>query len=108
LEVSVTPAAHLLKAQSFLNSGYAGSAIAECDAALRAEPNNEEAKKTRAAAVSMSVQQSVNTAQSLFDQRQYDQAISECDRALALDSQNQQAITLKARIQETKRLLGYQ
>ncbi len=108
LEVSVTPAVHNSRAQSYLGTGDAGRALAECDAALRADPNNEEAKKTKAAAITMLAQQHVNSAQLLYDQRQYDQAISQCDQALALDPQNQQASALKARIQETKKVLGYQ
>jgi tetratricopeptide (TPR) repeat protein len=106
-EVSTTPAMHLSQAAAFLRSANPVKALAECDAALRAEPNNTQAKDLRGTAVSLIVQLHFERAQSLFEKQQYDQALSECNQALALDEQNQKVASLKTQIAQTKQVLGY-
>lgn len=61
-----------------------------------------------AARVQGEVQNRLQRADSLFQSRQYDAAIAECDSALQLAPGDTQAIALKARIADTKAILGVQ
>jgi tetratricopeptide (TPR) repeat protein len=106
-EVSTTAAVHLDRAQHQMNSGRFDQASGECDAALRQEPNNAQAKSLRAAIGKEAATRHVAGAMQLFERQQYDPALSECDAALRYDPQNADATNLKAKIAETKKVLGY-
>jgi tetratricopeptide (TPR) repeat protein len=106
-EVSTTAAVHLDRAQQLMNSGRFDQASGECDAALRQEPNNEQAKNLRAGVGKEAATRHVAGARQLFERQQYDPALSECDTALRFDPQNADAANLKTKIAETKKVLGY-
>lgn len=106
-EVSTTATVHLARAQQFMNSGRFDQASGECDAALRQEPNNEQAKTMRSGIGKEAATRHVAGARQLFERQQYDPALSECDTALRYDPQNADAANLKTKIAETKKVLGY-
>ena len=90
-----------------INAGSLEQASGECDAALRQEPNNQQAKDLKASIGKQAAIRLVTDARQLFEKQQYDPAISECDAALRYDPQNVDAQNLKAKIAEVKKVLGY-
>lgn len=105
---STTAATHIALAQQLVQAGRHEQAIAECDAALSLEPNNAQAQQIRQLAVGSAAAEHLARAQTLFGQQQYNPALAECDQALHFDPQNRDAAALKARVEETKKVLGYQ
>jgi Tfp pilus assembly protein PilF len=107
-EVSTTAEMHLARAQQLLNQRHFDQAFDECEAALRQEPNNEQAKTMKATTGREAASVHLSNARQAFEKQQYDPALSECDAALRYDPQNAEAGSLKAKISETKKVLGYQ
>lgn len=106
-EASETAAVHVSRAYSLIRSGRYDEAIAAAGAALRQEPNNQQAQQARQLAQNQAVAAHLQRAEQLFRAQRYDEAVRECDAALRYDPQNRQALTLKNRILETKKVLGY-
>jgi tetratricopeptide (TPR) repeat protein len=107
-EASTTAAAHLNRAQQLMNGGRFDEAAAECDAALRQEPNNQQASSMKGDIGREAAARHMIGARQLFERQQYDPALAECDAALRYDPRNADAISLKTRIAEVKKVLGYQ
>jgi tetratricopeptide (TPR) repeat protein len=107
-EVVTTAQVHLARAQQLSNQGRLDQALGECEAALRQEPNNENAKNLRGALAKQAAAMHVANARQAFERQQYNPASSECDVALRYDPQNTDAANLKAKIAEVKKVLGYQ
>ena len=106
-EAATSAEVHLARAQQMINAGSLEQASGECDAALRQEPNNQQAKDLKASIGKQAAIRLVTDARQLFEKQQYDPAISECDAALRYDPQNVDAQNLKAKIAEVKKVLGY-
>lgn len=107
-EVSTTAEVHMARALQFSNNGRLDQAMGECDAALRQEPNNDQAKNLKATLGKQAAAQHVASAKQEFDKQQYNPAMTECDTALRYDPKNTDAATLKAKIAEVKKVLGVQ
>ena len=106
-EVVTTAEVHLAHAQQLSNQGRFDQAFGECEAALRQEPTNEQAKNMRGTLARQAAAMHVASARQAFERQQYNPASSECDAALRYDPQNADAANLKAKIAEVKKVLGY-
>jgi tetratricopeptide (TPR) repeat protein len=107
-EVTVTAAEHLTRAQELSSGGQYDEAVSECEATLRQEPNNEQAKSLKGTIGKQAAQAHVAKANQEFDKQQYNPALAECEVALKYDPQNSDAAGLKAKITEVKKVLNEQ
>jgi len=105
-EVSSTAEVHLARARQLLNQRQFDQAFGECEAALRQEPSNEQAKTLKTTIGKEAAVTHVASAQQAFERQQYDSALSECDAALRYDPKNAEATSLRAKIAEVKKILG--